>query len=77
MIIAVVGSGGKTTHIKKLASRYQNEGKTVLITTSTHMFIEDDTLLTDDASTIIQALKETGRVMAGIPDGCAWTSRCR
>jgi xanthine dehydrogenase accessory factor len=69
MIIAVVGSGGKTTHIKKLASRYQNEGKTVLITTSTHMFIEDDTLLTDDASTIIQALKETGRVMAGIPDG--------
>ena len=69
MIIAVVGSGGKTTRIKKLASRYQNEGKTVLITTSTHMFIEDDTLLTDDASTIIQALKETGRVMAGIPDG--------
>ena len=69
MIIAVVGSGGKTTLIKKLASRYRSEGKTVLITTTTHMFIEEDTLLTDDAGVIIHALKETGYAMAGIPDG--------
>ena len=46
MIIAVVGSGGKTTLIKKLASQYRAEGKTVLVTTSTHMFIEEGTLLT-------------------------------
>ena len=38
MIIAVVGSGGKTTLIKQLASRYRREGKTVLVTTTTHMF---------------------------------------
>ena len=29
MIIAVVGSGGKTTLIKKLAEKYRAEGKTV------------------------------------------------
>ena len=69
MIIAVVGSGGKTTLIKKLASRYRSEGKTVLITTTTHMFIEEDTLLTDNADTIVGALKETGYAMAGLPDG--------
>lgn len=69
MIIAVVGSGGKTTRIKRLAEQYCNQGKTVLITTSTHMFIEEATLLTDDASTIILALKEKGCVMAGIPEG--------
>ena len=69
MIIAVAGSGGKTTLIKKLAERYRSEGKTVLVTTTTHMFIEEDTLLTDDAPAIIHAIKENGYVMAGIPEG--------
>ncbi len=69
MIIAVVGSGGKTTLIKKLAAQYRSEGKTVLVTTTTHMFIEEDTLLTDDADTIIGALQETGYAMAGILEG--------
>ena len=69
MIIAVVGSGGKTTLIKKLAARYRSEGKTVLITTTTHMFIEEDTILSDDAGAIIQALKDTGYAMAGLPEG--------
>ena len=69
MIIAVVGSGGKTTLIKKLAAQYHSEGKTVLVTATTHMFLEEDTLLTDDAGMILQALNETGYVMAGIPDG--------
>ena len=69
MIIAVVGSGGKTTLIKKLAARYRSQGRTVFVTTTTHMFIEEDTLLTDDADTIIGALRETGYVMAGVPDG--------
>ena len=69
MIIAVVGSGGKTTLIKKLASQYRSEGKTVLITTTTHMFLEADTLLRDDAVAIVGVLKETGYAMAGLPDG--------
>ena len=69
MIISVVGSGGKTTLIKQLSSRYRSEGKTVLVTTTTHMFIEEDTLLTDDAEKIIGVLQETGYAMAGIPEG--------
>ena len=69
MIIAVVGSGGKTTLVKKLAAQYRAEGKTVLVTTTTHMFIEEDTLLTDDADAIRGALRETGYVMAGVPEG--------
>ena len=73
MIIAVVGSGGKTTLIKKLAEKYRAQGKKVFVTTTTHMFIEEDTLLTDDANTIIGVLREKGYVMAGIPEresGC-------
>ena len=69
MIIAVVGSGGKTTLIKQLAAKYRAQGKTVLVTTTTHMFIEVDTLLTDDASAIIRVLREKGYVMAGIREG--------
>ena len=69
MIIAIVGSGGKTTLIKKLAARYRGAGKTVLVTTTTHMFIEADTLLPDDAGTILAALRENGYAMAGIPQG--------
>lgn len=74
MIIAVVGSGGKTTLIRNLASRYREEGKTVLVTTTTHMFIEEDTLLTDNGQTIIQKLQETGYAMAGVPEGVKITA---
>lgn len=65
MTTAVVGSGGKTTLIKNLARKYRDEGKAVLITTTTHMFIEEDTLLDTDADAIVRQLKETGYVMAG------------
>ena len=69
MIISIVGSGGKTTLVKKLATDYRAEGKKVFVTTTTHMYIEEDTLLTDDADTIISALREKGFAMAGIPQG--------
>ena len=69
MIITIVGSGGKTTLLKKLAEQYHDEGKTVFVTTTTHMFIEEDTLLTDDPNAIIRALREKGFAMAGVPDG--------
>lgn len=74
MIICVVGSGGKTTLIKELAEQYRNENKTVFVTTTTHMFIEADTLLTDDADGIIQQLKKTGYAMAGIRDDSKFTA---
>lgn len=69
MIMAFVGSGGKTTRIKEMASFYRGQAKSVFVTTTTHMFIEENTLLTDDATQIIRALKEYGYVMAGIPEG--------
>ena len=74
MIIAIVGSGGKTTLLKTLAKQYREAGKTVFATTTTHMFIEEDTLLTDDPETIIHGLQETGFVMAGIPEGIKFRS---
>ena len=65
MIKAVVGAGGKTSLIKKLAQEYADQGCKVLITTSTHMFIEHDTLLTNDAKEIIRSWNEKSVVMAG------------
>lgn len=69
MIIAVVGSGGKTTLLKKMAADLRRQGKSVFVTTTTHMFVEEDTLLTDDPDEIIQRIQETGYAMAGIPEG--------
>lgn len=69
MITAIVGSGGKTTLLKAMAAQFRSEGKRVFVTTTTHMFIEPDALLTDDTDVISQALDETGYAMAGIPEG--------
>ena len=69
MIRAFVGAGGKTTLIHRQAERYRAEGKRVFVTTSTHMFTEPDTVLSDDADVIIAELNRTGYVMAGIPEG--------
>lgn len=69
MIISIVGSGGKTTLLKKLAAAYRAEGKTVFVTTTTHMYVEEGTLLTDDANEIIDGLRKNGFAMAGVPQG--------
>ena len=68
MIYAIVGAGGKTGLLKEMASRFRQEGKSVFVTTSTHMFIEEDTLLTEDADLIIGALRKNGYVFAGVPE---------
>ena len=69
MVISYVGSGGKTTLIHRHAQELRRQGKRVLVTTSTHMFIEKDTLLTGDPQTIIDRISQTGYAMAGIPHG--------
>ncbi len=69
MVIAFVGAGGKTTLLKRYAKKYLNQGLKVFVTTTTHMFIEEDTLLSDDADKIIEKLKETHYVMAGVQEG--------
>ena len=69
MIYAIVGAGGKTGLIKEMAARFRQEGKSVFVTTTTRMFIEEDTLLTDDAAVIIDTLRTDGYVFAGVPEG--------
>lgn len=69
MIKAIVGAGGKTSFIKSETKRYLAQGLKVFVTTSTHMFIEPDTLLTDDADKIIWELEHKHYAMAGIPNG--------
>ena len=69
MIIAVAGAGGKTSLIREMSDRYISQGKSVFVTTSTHMFIEEHTLCTDDAQLIIAQLKDKGFSMAGIAEG--------
>ena len=69
MIRAFVGAGGKTTLIHEQAAQCRAEGKRVFVTTSTHMFMEPDTVLSDDPEVILGELNRTGYVMAGIPEG--------
>lgn len=68
-VIAVVGSGGKTTYIKNEAKKYLAQGLKVFVTTSTHMAIEEDTIVSEDADEIIQVMEEKGYVMAGVRHG--------
>ena len=69
MIRAFVGAGGKTTLIHIQAEAFRAEGKRVFVTTSTHMFIEPDTVLSDDPEVILGELNRAGYVMAGLPEG--------
>ncbi|MDO4616170.1 MAG: selenium cofactor biosynthesis protein YqeC [Lachnospiraceae bacterium] len=69
MNYAVVGAGGKTTLIHQLAKHYRKQGKKVFVTTSTHMLIEEDTLLTDDPEKIIRELEVKAYCMAGRQEG--------
>lgn len=41
-VIAICGSGGKTTLCKEMAAKYANENKKVCITTTTNMWFDDD-----------------------------------
>ena len=65
MIIAVVGSGGKTTRIHKLAKYYRSLGKKVFVTTTTHMKKEPETVIPTYAKDLLNPLNESGYCMAG------------
>lgn len=65
MIKAVAGSGGKTTLVHSMAQEYLSAGKKVFVTTSTHMYTEKDTIISDNADEIIAQMDRNGYVMAG------------
>ena len=66
-VIAVVGAGGKTTRIHNLTKQYREEGKRVLVTTTTHMYREEGCILSGNVEEIIQRLDTCGYCMAGMP----------
>ena len=66
MITAVVGAGGKTSLIRQLAAEARAAGRSVLVTTTTHMFIEEDTLCAE----YIQSLLE-GKPLENMPQRMA------
>ena len=68
MIRAVVGAGGKTSLIRKMAEESQKQGRKVLICTTTHMYKEAGCIVGDFAEPIIEAL-QTGFAMAGTDKG--------
>lgn len=65
MIEFVVGAGGKTSYIHQRATEEIRRGRRVLVCTSTHMKIEDDTLLTHELSEIQSRLNQCRYCMAG------------
>ena len=58
VVIAVVGSGGKTTRIHQLTEEYRKNNKKVLVTTTTHMYREKGCVLSGNADEIIEKLQE-------------------
>ena len=76
MVTAIIGAGGKTTLLHSLAEKYIKEGKSVFVTTTTHMLIEPDTLLTDNPEEIKAELLQKGYAMAGI-QSCSETPDCK
>ena len=65
MIISVIGSGGKTTYIHELKDKYVSLNKTVLMCTTTHMLIEEDTLVDPGYDEIMQRIEAYGYCHAG------------
>ena len=65
-VIAVVGGGGKTSLIFRLARELKEEKKRVIVTTTTHMAFEPDRpfALTGDIPAITQALDQYGYVVS-------------
>lgn len=64
-IISVIGAGGKTTLIHRLAKEYQRKGNSVLVTTTTHMFAEPGTDLSCDTFSMREKLQRDHYCMAG------------
>ena len=66
-IISIVGAGGKTTLVHKLAEEYRRKGQSVLVTTTTHMYVEADTDLSCDFFAVKDKILKNGYCMAGTP----------
>ena len=69
MVIAIVGAGGKTTLVHKLAKEYMDKGLKVLVTTTTHMYKEKNTLADASVDEMVDCLNRNHYCMAGSSAG--------
>lgn len=65
MIISVIGSGGKTSYIHELKDKYVSLNKSVLMCTTTHMLIEEGTLVDPSYDEIMHRIEMYGYCHAG------------
>ena len=65
MIISVIGSGGKTTYIHELKDKYVSLNKSVLMCTTTHMLIEEGTLVDPRYDEIMHRIEMYGYCHVG------------
>lgn len=68
-VVSVIGAGGKTTTIRRLTEEYRSWDIPVIVTTTTHMMIEDRDcfLLEESAEKMADILQKNGQVWVGIP----------
>ncbi len=66
-VISFVGAGGKTTSIFNLASKLTNRGKSVIITTTTHIYKPENTKVVEEQSALKKALCSNDMVVVGRP----------
>lgn len=68
-VVSVIGAGGKTTLIRALAEEYQSKGIPVIVTTTTHMLVENLPwfLLTPSPEGVKKLLGQYGMAWIGIP----------
>lgn len=69
-VVAFTGAGGKTTWIYELAKELRRRGKTVLVTTTTHMYRPRQwAVLANDRAAVTAQLQKDGIAVAGRPAG--------
>ena len=68
-VIAVVGAGGKTSLIRRLAGEAQSENKKALVVTTTHMYKPANYgIFTNSLQEVKQALDKEKLAIVGLPD---------
>lgn len=68
-VVAAAGAGGKTSAIRRLAQEYIESGQRVIVTTTTHMMVEDRPwfLLEPSAEKMGELLAAYGQAWVGTP----------
>ncbi|MBQ3089799.1 MAG: putative selenium-dependent hydroxylase accessory protein YqeC [Oscillospiraceae bacterium] len=69
-VIAAVGSGGKTSCLKAIARKALPHKKTVLLTTTTHMYQEDAVTDLSHPKQVLSRLSASPLLFAGTKAGC-------